>query len=56
MSVEEERKEMPMPEQISCRADFFLSCVRMCEFKKCCKKYKHGKRCKSCPKKDKHSS
>ncbi|SKB37183.1 hypothetical protein SAMN05660226_00981 [Parapedobacter luteus] len=21
-----------------------------CEFKKCCKKYKRGKRCKKCPK------
>ena len=21
-----------------------------CEFKKCCKKYKKGKRCKNCPK------
>lgn len=21
-----------------------------CEFKKCCKKYKKGKRCKKCPK------
>ncbi len=28
----------------------FLLCARMCEFKKCCKKYKHGKRCKKCPK------
>ncbi|WP_190277328.1 hypothetical protein [Taibaiella lutea] len=31
-------------------AGHFLSCARMCEFKKCCKKYKHGKRCKKCPK------
>lgn len=34
-----------------CRAnEHFFSCARMCEFKKCCKKYKHGKRCKKCPK------
>jgi hypothetical protein len=31
-------------------AEHFLSCARMCEFKKCCKKYKHGKRCTKCPK------
>ena len=24
-----------------------------CLFKKCCKKYKKGRRCKNCPKKDK---
>lgn len=30
----------------------FLQCVRFCEFKKCCKKYKRGKRCKKCPKKE----
>ncbi|MNU48513.1 hypothetical protein D3C71_374330 [compost metagenome] len=29
---------------------FFCSCIRQCELKKCCKKYKRGKRCKSCPK------
>ena len=29
----------------------FLACARMCEFKTCCKKYKHGKRCGKCPKK-----
>lgn len=33
--------------------EHFLSCARMCEFKKCCKKYKEGKRCKKCPKKEK---
>ncbi len=26
-------------------------CALFCEAKKCCKKYKRGKRCKSCPKK-----
>jgi len=26
------------------------SCLVCCEFKKCCKKYKKGKRCKNCPK------
>lgn len=35
-------------------AAVFLSCARLCEFKKCCKKYKHGKRCKKCPKKEDH--
>lgn len=30
---------------INCNAD--LGC---CVFKKCCKKYKRGKRCKKCPK------
>ncbi len=28
-----------------------FKCVLFCEAKKCCKKYKRGKRCKSCPKK-----
>jgi len=26
------------------------SCCSGCDFKKCCKKYKEGKRCKKCPK------
>jgi hypothetical protein len=29
----------------------FLRCAQFCEFKKCCKKYKRGTRCKKCPKK-----
>lgn len=53
MRADEEFKNRETPEQLSERSDFFLSCVRMCEFKKCCKKYKHGKRCGSCPKKGK---
>ena len=54
MRAENEEKVLNEQEQlISSRADYFLSCVRMCEFKKCCKKYKHGKRCGSCPKKGK---
>lgn len=28
-----------------------FKCALFCEAKKCCKKYKRGKRCKSCPKK-----
>lgn len=27
-----------------------FKCALLCEAKKCCKKYKRGKRCKSCPK------
>jgi hypothetical protein len=53
MRAVEEFKNRETPEPINERRDFFLSCVRMCEFKKCCKKYKHGKRCGSCPKKEK---
>lgn len=29
-----------------------LKVIQSCCKKKCCKKYKKGKRCKSCPKKD----
>lgn len=30
-------------------SDCFLKNCKLCEFKKCCKKYKKGKRCKKCP-------
>jgi hypothetical protein len=52
MSVAAEPKENAGIEEVDIRAYHFLSCARMCEFKKCCKKYKHGKRCKRCPKKE----
>lgn len=32
-------------------ASFFMRNCRDCQFKKCCKKYKRGKRCGKCPKK-----
>jgi hypothetical protein len=53
MSVAVEQKIITDMEPASGREAFFLSCARMCEFKKCCKKYKHGKRCSKCPKKEK---
>ena len=38
--------------QISSEIDLQKVCKVDCVFKKkCCKKHKHGKRCKSCPKK-----
>lgn len=49
-------KELERKEVVEVKAEreeHFLLCVRFCEFKKCCKKYKHGKRCGSCPKKKK---
>lgn len=33
------------------RAQSAFRCAVLCEVKKCCKKYKRGKRCGSCPKK-----
>jgi hypothetical protein len=51
MIGEPEKKEMPAAEAEIMMQHHFLLCARMCEFKKCCKKYKEGKRCKKCPKK-----
>jgi|GEM_PF-899836 len=50
MKTGPERKESIVAEDCSLQQHFLL-CARLCEFKKCCKKYKHGKRCKKCPKK-----
>jgi hypothetical protein len=51
MKIETGSKEMPVAETESREQHHFLLCARLCEFKKCCKKYKEGKRCKKCPKK-----
>lgn len=50
MTEDQVKKEMPAAEAEAVIQNRFLSCARMCEFKKCCKKYKHGDRCKKCPK------
>jgi hypothetical protein len=50
MTEDQVKKEMPAAETEVIVQNHFLLCARMCEFKKCCKKYKHGDRCKKCPK------
>ena len=40
----------PVLEENVVKQDMFLLNCRLCEFKKCCKKYKRGKRCSKCPK------
>lgn len=50
MKTEVSRKDVEVV-KIEMGKGFLMAC-RFCEFKKCCKKYKHGKRCKKCPKKD----
>ncbi|WP_162903195.1 hypothetical protein [Taibaiella koreensis] len=47
----ESKKELPAMETGEMEQQPFLMCARLCEFKKCCKKYKEGRRCKKCPKK-----
>jgi len=38
-------------EEAACPFEFFLNFRAVeCKKKKCCKKFKRGKRCKSCPK------
>ncbi len=49
--MEIEKKKAPVVEAEMMTERHFLLCARFCEFKKCCKKYKEGKRCKKCPKK-----
>jgi len=49
MKTDLERKELV--EIKESKETPFLLCARFCEFKKCCKKYKRGDRCKKCPKK-----
>ncbi len=51
MKIEAGSKEMPVVAIENREQQHFLLCARFCEFKKCCKKYKEGKRCKKCPKK-----
>lgn len=51
MNTDTGKKEMPAIEAEGKEQHHFLLCARLCEFKKCCKKYKEGKRCKKCPKK-----
>ncbi len=51
MKTEQEKKEVLAGGAEGMEQHHFLMCARLCEFKKCCKKYKEGKRCKKCPKK-----
>lgn len=52
MRAEQVSKDAVIAEAEGVDPAHFLWCVRLCEFKKCCKKYKRGKRCKKCPKKE----
>jgi len=46
LDINAEGRELPTDPEFSKGIGFILAC---CDYKKCCKKYKKGNRCKKCP-------